>query len=165
MNAVERTIQLRVSQQVPLAPPGGGIGIAIASSLSCGRDVLDVMLPNCKVDCEAIKISEDELQNILSLTLDRPPKPLPHRFAEVTELMAMALTATLQDPSAAAAWCKPQNRLGVCLALHTTNPMSIISHLIGSPSRSDERRLEHLHHTWSETPLSPLLLAETCLSL
>lgn len=165
MNAVERAIHLRVSQHVPLAPPGGGIGLAIAASLTCAREVVDIMLPACKIDYDAIKIAADEMPSILSLALERAPKPSPHGFAEITELMANALTATLQDASAATAWGKTQTRLGVCLALHTNDPTALISHLLGTPSRSDERRLEELHHIWSKNPISPLLLAEISLSL
>lgn len=165
MNPVERAIQLRVAQHVPLAPPSGGIGLAIAASLTCARDVIDCMLPNAKIDHDAIKLSNDEMDSLLSLALERAPKASPHGFAEATTLMANALTATLQDASAAAAWSRTQTRFGVCLALHTNDPTVLISHLIGTPSRSDERRLEELHHTWSQNPISPLLLAEVSLSL
>jgi hypothetical protein len=165
MNPVERDIQLRVSQHVPLAPPSGGIGLAIAASLTCARDVVDIMLSGCKIDYDAIKISADEMQSIISLALDRPPKPSPHGFAEATTLMATALSCTLQDQTAAAAWGRSQTRFGVCLALHTNDPTALISHLLGTPSRSDERRIEELHHTWSQTPVSPLLLAEVSLCL
>jgi hypothetical protein len=165
MSAIERTIRMKVSQHVPLAPPSGGIGLAIAASLLCAREVVDCMLPNAKVDYEAIKLSNDEMVHILSLALERAPKPSPHDFTEITELMANALTATLKDASAAAAWGRTQTRLGVCLALHMADPTTLINHLIGTPSRSDERRLEELQHLWSKNPVSPLLLAEVSLSV
>lgn len=165
MNAVERTIRLKVIQHVPFAPPGGVIGLAIAASLTCAHEVVDIMLPGCKVDYESIKLSNGGMESLLSLALERTPKPSPHGFAKVTELMATALRATLQDASAAAAWDHMQTRFGVCLALHTRDPTVLISHLIGTPSRSDERRLEELHHRWSQNPISPLLLAEVSLSL
>jgi hypothetical protein len=165
LDEVERAVVQRVTTHVPLVPIEGAVGLALASSLSCASDVVDVMLPNAKVDPKDIALSSDELQAILTLAFGRPPKPVPLGFADVSSVMATALTSTLQDVSTSDAWARTQTRLGTCLALHMSSYEDALHHLIGAPSRSDDRKIEALHYEWSVTPISALLMAEVCLSL